>query len=307
MANQIDIKIGQRIRSRLGVNYRILQLLGAGGNSFVYLVLALNHQYRGVLFALKLFTRLSEPQRLKTFWQEAEFLRNCNHPSIMRIYDNGVFTVGTEGEAKNYPFVIAEYLPKTMQDLIRGTTTTAERVSYTLQLLSALTFLDQHNPSVVHRDIKPKNIFVKGRSCVLGDFGLMKFLDGEDETDRHMYRENVGPGMPFFYRTPDLVTYAKEKRVLTTKSDVFQLGLVIAQIFTGRNPEKKAQDFLDPVKLEPLGEVPGALQTTIRDLIENMLALDPESRPAAHSLIDPWEGLFREVVDRCHQLDGRVF
>jgi len=47
---------------------------------------------------------------------------------------------------------------------------------------------------VVHRDIKPHNIFVKGASAVLGDFGLMKLLDGNAEADREIFEESVGQG-----------------------------------------------------------------------------------------------------------------
>ena len=185
--------------------------------------------------------------------------------------------------------------------------TTAERVSHTLQLLSALAYLDQSNPPVIHRDVKPKNIFVKGRSCVLGDFGLMKFLNQDDETDREIYGDRARTGMPFFHRTPDLVAYLREGTPLTTKTDIFQLGLVIAEVFTGRNPEITAENITDQVDLERLKFIPGVLGMRIRELIESMLESEPGRRPSAADLIDPWEGVFREVVDRCHQLNGRVF
>jgi serine/threonine-protein kinase len=223
----------------------------------------------------------------------------------MRIYDDGVYVPAEE--KKEYPFVIVDYLPNTLFDLIRGSTTSAERISYTLQLLSALSYLDRHNPSVVHRDIKPRNIFIKGKSCVLGDFGLMKFLDAQDEVDHQVYIESVGTGMPFFYRTPDLIAYAKEKRPLSTKSDVFQLGLVTAQAFTGWNPQRKAEAFTDDLTLEPIRYIRGTLGPRIKELIENMLTNDPTTRPSANELIDPWEGIFREVVEQSQRLEGRVF
>ena len=307
MTNVLDIEIAARIRSRSDVNYRILQLLGSGGNSVVYLALALNGLFRGVLFALKLFTRLSEKERLDKFQQEAEFLRKCDHPTIMRVYDDGVYEVGKGEHTRRFPFVVAEFLPLTIHDSIRQKITTAEKSSFTLQLLSALSFLDEHFPPVVHRDIKPKNIFVKGKSCVLGDFGLMKFLDKDVEVDRQTYKESVLPGMPFFYRTPDLVAYAKNEADISTKSDVYQLGLVVAEIFTGKNPQIKAKDFLDQVRLDGITDIAGRHSVIIREFIETMLESDPEKRPSAADLIDRWEGVFREVVDQCHQLEGRVF
>ena len=307
MAEGLPIEVGTMVRSRAAINYRVLQFLGSGGNSLVFLVLALNGETHGVLFALKIFTKLSKPTRLDRFEQEADFLRACAHPAIMRIYDNGTLSPKVEEGIKRYPFVIVDYLPQTLDQLISRTTTTAERVSYTLQLLSALAYLEHHNPSVVHRDVKPKNIFVKGRSCVLGDFGLMKFLNEHDDIDREIYREAVGPGMPYYYRSPDLVAYAKGEAPLTTKSDVFQLGLVVAEMFTGMNPSERPQDILDPVVLHEIGSISGALGLRIHELIEAMLLFDVQKRPRAVDLVDPWEGIFREVVTRCHDLDGRVF
>ena len=307
MTNMLDIEITTRIRSRSDVNYRILQLLGSGGNSVVYLALALNGKFRGVLFALKLFTRLSDQERLDKFQQEAEFLRKCDHPSIMRVYDDGVYEEGKGKHTGRFPFVIAEFLPLTIHDLIGQKITTAEKISFTLQLLSALSFLDEHVPAVVHRDIKPKNIFVKGKSCVLGDFGLMKFLDKDVKVDRQTYKESVLPGMPFLYRTPDLVAYAKNQADISTKSDVYQLGLVVAEIFTGKNPQIKANDFLAQVRLDGIAYIAGRHSVIICEFIETMLESNPENRPSAADLIDRWEGVFRDVVDQCHQLEGRVF
>jgi serine/threonine protein kinase len=104
----------------------------------------------------------------------------------------------------------------------------------------------------------------------------------------------------------DLVAYARQESPLTTKSDVFQLGLVVAEMFTGRNPLRFSKDLLSDIELEPLRQIPGSLREGIRANIERMLTINPTARPAAN-LIDYWDGLFQEVVTQCHQLDGRVF
>ena len=304
----LGIGVDNNIRSRSSTNYRVLQALGAGGNSTVYLVLATDKDYKGVLFALKVFTRVSNSERKEKFLQETEFLRNdCRHPAIMRIYDEGEY-VPDKDETKAYPFVVAEYLPRTLADASTSPLSNAELLSCSLQLLSALAYLESRNPPVIHRDIKPKNIFVKGRSYVLGDFGLMKFATDATERDREYYVESTH-GMPFYYRTPDLVEYAKlgPKAPLTTKSDVFQLGLVLAELFTGKNPERKASSRTDPVLLDEIGQVPGARGSDIRELINHMLEADADKRPKAADLMDGWDGFFRETVLLSHELNGRVF
>jgi len=308
MADSIYLDIGQGIRAASGVWYKNIQTLGTGGNAVTFLVMANEGPNKGVLFALKVFRKLSDPKRQEAFLREVGFLATCSHPSVMRVFDSGLYSAGEGGVETKNPFVVAEYLPTTLNDIIRGKAAgLPEKVSYSLQLLSALAYLASLNPQVVHRDIKPQNIFVKGRSCVLGDFGLMKLLDGQDELGRVMFKESGLPGMPFFYRTPDLVAYVKGEAGLTTKSDVFQLGLVLAHLFTGWNPCEKADDILAPVTLQALATIPGDFGGRIAALLRRMLTLDPARRPEARELMDGWGGLFASVVESAHGLEGRVF
>jgi len=298
MADRISFDFGQGIRSSSGVWYKSLQLLGTGGTAATFLVLATSGANRGVPFALKVFRRLSKPERRDTFLQEIDFLRGRQHPCIMRIFDSGVFR-------DDHPFVVAEYLPRTLLDVIRDGVGTLEKTSYALQLLSALDYLASLDPPVVHRDIKPQNIFVKGRSCVLGDFGLMKHVATSDDQDREIVKESIGAGMPFYYRTPDLVSYLRGDAPITTKSDVFQLGLVLAHLFTGQNPEKKAAAFTDEVEIEPLAPFSGSRGIT--NLITRMLEVVPDTRESAAQLIAPWQGVFMGAAKRAHASKRRVF
>jgi len=303
MADYIHIDPGQGLKSITHNWYKCVQHLGTGGNAVTYLVLCTSSENKGVFFALKIFRKLSQPARRERFLKEVEFLFSCDHPALMQVADSGVFNTANGA----FPFVVAEYLPQRLFEVIRADeATTAQKLSYVLQLLSALAYLASLNPKVIHRDIKPQNVFVKGRSCVLGDFGLMKLVDGNVEPDREIFKESVGPGMPFFYRTPDLIAYAKGEADITPKSDVFQLGLVIAELFTGRNPAKRPQNHLDPLELEPIAAIPGGLANQIETLINRMLTLDPVARPDASALLDPWQGVFQAAAERAQALEGKV-
>jgi serine/threonine protein kinase len=305
MPESFYLDVGQSIQSESGVWYRNVQLLGVGGNAVTFLAFATSGSNRGVLFAIKIFRRLSRPERRERFLKEIAFLREADHPAIMRVYDTGIFK---KGSAEEFPFVVAEYLPQTFAEVIRaGQTTIPEKISYTLQLLSALSFLEHRNPQIVHRDIKPRNVFVKGGSCVLGDFGLLKVLDGSDELDREVLKDSSGPGMPIGYRTPDLVAYARGEAGISTKSDVFQLGLVVAELFTDRNPERPADDFYSPVQLDPVGHVPGELGAGVAALIRRMLEIDPVVRKPASEVMDGWQGVMEAAVKAANALEGRVF
>ena len=99
--------------------------------------------------------------------------------------------------------------------------------------------------NVVHRDIKPSNIFIKDNSAILGDFGLVKEVGNDDENDADDFKGYFA--MPKSYRTPELVAYAKSEASICYESDVFQLGLVLCELFTGKNPLIDSDDALSPI------------------------------------------------------------
>ena len=303
MPDYFALEHGKSIRSSNGIWYRCVQMLGTGGNAVTFLVLCTSGAHTGALFALKVFRRLSAPERRQKFLQETNLLFGLSHPCILRVFDEGIF----HAAAGDYPFTVADYLPHTLQQLLQRDIPLIEKLAFSLQLLSALNHLAEHNPQIVHRDIKPANIFIKGRSCVLGDFGLMKVLDGDAETDKEVLKESIGPGMPFYYRTPDLVAYARNEADITVKSDVFQLGLVLAQLFTGWNPCKKAEEPLVPVELDQIGHIPGKLGGSIWTILNRMLIFDPDERPTAASLLDLWQANFVDAAMHQYELEGQAF
>lgn len=300
MTDHFEFEPWKSVKADSGTWYKSIEKLGAGGNAVTFLACCTTAPKTGLLFAIKVFRRLSKPERRDSFLEEARFLKGCDHPAIMRVYDEGTYY-------DDNPFVVAEYLPQTLHDLMRADCRIVEKIAYACQLMAALAYLDSLEPKVVHRDIKPANIFIKGGSCVLGDFGLMKLLNEDDEDDREIVKESLGPGMPFYYRTPDLVSYLKGEAGITTKSDVFQLGLVLTHLFTGWNPAKAPSEFTDPVELEPIGNIPSKLGGGIAALLRRMLEMKPEDRPSAGDLVDPWQGVLRNAVDASHELEDRAF
>ncbi len=297
------LEIGQGIYSNSGSWYKVIQWLGKGGNAVAYLVLCSEGTNRGNLFALKLFYRLSDEERRQYFLSEIDFLKDCSHPSIMHIFDEGTYSNGQN----EYPYVVTEYLPTTLMQLDYKSLNLCDKLSITIQLISGLVHLNSLQPAVVHRDIKPANIFLKGRACIIGDFGLMKRIDGQSELDREIFKLSMGPGMPYRYRTPDLVNYAKNIQALTTKTDVFQLGLVTAELFTYTNPCKETESLLSDIELLQIPFIKGTLGGRIASLIRQMLTIDPSSRPSALELLSPWERAFMDAVQASHVLHGDVF
>ena len=252
--DQVQIDFNQGIQAESGVWYNAIQRLGSGGNAVTWLVMASGGPHRGTPFAMKIFQNVGRQERKQSFLEERRFLTAVEHPAIMRTFDQGRYR-------SDHPFVVVEYLPQTMRQIIRtDTASMVERIGFVTQLLSALDCLSKNSPPIIHRDIKPANVFTKASSCILGDFGLLKEADESSEDDpESIFKQSIGAGMPFFYRTPDLVRYARGEALPTPASDIFQLGLV-AELFTGRNPERRAvnNDFKSDVVLEPIGNIRGS-------------------------------------------------
>jgi serine/threonine protein kinase len=307
MTDSLFLNFGKSVQSHDGTWYRKIEHLGTGGNAVVFLMLATSGNNHGSLFALKMFRRFSILTRRERFMEEINFLIGCNHASITPVYDYGMYSFpGAPNEV--FPFMITEYLPVTLDDAIKtGSVKKIDKISYILQVLSALKYLETRQTPIVHRDVKPKNIFINGPSCMLGDFGLIKSV-GDVEDDRRLLTESGEATMPFKYRTPDLIRYANgDIEDITPKSDVFQLGLIAAELFTGRNPQITANSIFDPLQMNQVGHIPGKYGRHIKRSIEMMLIDNPDERPSAGELITEWQSDFENVAGDINTLEGRVF
>ncbi|HCG03629.1 MAG TPA: hypothetical protein DEV75_00320 [Desulfovibrio sp.] len=272
MADGFFLAPWQGVESTSKIWYKNLQTIDTGGNSVVFFVFANTGENVGVPYALKVFRKISRPERKDNFFNEIKFLQTNSHPTIMKVVDFGTFNTKEE-----FPFLISEYYSSTLKiGIEKNAYTTQEKLLISLQLISAISFLSSLD--IAHRDIKPSNIFLNGRTCVLGDFGLIKQLKNQTDDDREIIKTSPGAGMAFYYRTPDLKKYASEKYELTPQTDIYQLGLVLAELFTGVNPQKAAEDISDPIemtKIEKIESVHGGLICTA---LNEMLREDPEKR-----------------------------
>lgn len=282
--------------------YRIIKYLGQGGNAIAFRVLCTEGPYRGIVFVLKVQYNLSTPTRRERFARETTFLRNEAHPAILRHFDEGDYRLPDE---RIYPFVVTDYFPQTLADLIKqGNVDFPSKVLYTCQLLSALQFLQSRN--IIHRDIKPNNIFINGSSAVLGDFGLIKVLAADTEladdddiqmiNDTAFHAEDGYVAMPYFYRTPELVSYANKTDVLHLESDIFQLGLVLTELFTGANPLSPSDDLKAPLKLNRIGKILGTDDGgLVFNLLSGMLEQDYRNRANINYLLSSFSMLYEKV------------
>jgi len=198
----------------------------------------------GALVALKLIRELRREEQIR-FQREGRALAAVRHPGIVRYVDHGVTA---DGEA----YLAMEWLDG--EDLRARLThvglTVGETVTLGRRVAEALVTL--HAEGLVHRDLKPGNLFLVGGEVSdvrIIDFGLVR---GNDVT-ADLTRSGIAVGTPA-YMSPE---QARGLRDVDPRSDLFSLGCVMFKCLTGRAPfVEHRQAFENVVDLvEPHGEI----------------------------------------------------
>ncbi|HLH08716.1 MAG TPA: protein kinase [Terriglobales bacterium] len=219
-------------------HYRILEQLGRGGMGVVYKA---EDVRLGRCVALKFLPEdlAKDPIALERFTGEARATSLLNHPSICTVYD--------VGDNEGRPFLAMEFLDgSTLMDLLAsGSLPQDQVVELGFQLADALDAA--HTQGVIHRDLKPGNIFVteRGQAKIL-DFGLAKVehqpeiahrrsqMDGESAraaVKAAITSDGFIPGTAF-YMSPEQASGGE----VDARSDVFSLGVVLYEMATGKRP-----------------------------------------------------------------------
>lgn len=187
------------------------------------------------------------------FLAEGRLLARLAHPNIVPIYD--------AGESDGLLYYVMEFVDgETLADrLKRGPLPPAEAIRLARDLLAALSAAHAHD--VVHRDVKPANIFLRGSQILLGDFGIARW---RRDSDPGLTKSGQYIGTPS-YMAPE----QREGVAATPRSDVYSTGMVLYEACTGRRwPAYQPPDRAD------WSAVPSALVAPVR----RALALDPAER-----------------------------
>ncbi len=210
--------------------YRLLHEIGRGGMGRVFLAERADGQFEQRVAIKRLRRGLDTDDVVGRFLAERQILASLHHPGIARLLGGGVTEAGQ-------PYFVMEYVdgePITAYCDARRLSVDA-RLDLFRAVGEAVAYA--HRNLVVHRDLKPSNILVMdqgpgGRPAVkLLDFGIARLLDADGGADGRLTRTGHGVMTPA-WASPEQV----RGELVTTASDVYQLGLLLYELLTGQRP-----------------------------------------------------------------------
>src|SRR6187455_2216090 len=254
----------------VGDRYRMVALLGRGGMGEVYRAEDLK---LGQPVALKFLPRDVEgdADRLQRFLGEVRHALRVTHPNVCRVFDIS--------ETAGRHFISMEFVDgEDLASLLRRIRRLPEdkAVEISRQLCAGLAAA--HDQGVLHRDLKPANVMIDGRGrAKITDFGLAGATAG-------IIGAEARAGTPQ-YMAPEQMRGGE----LSERTDVYSLGLVLYELFTGKRAFESA-DFNELVRLHSTTPTsPSAHLTGLNPLVERAIlrALDPDpaNRPPSASML----------------------
>ena len=216
----------------------------------------------------------SDEEFIEKFHREAQAAARLSHPNIVNIYD-----VGASGDDH---YIVMEYVPgRTLKELIqqRGHLAPEEALTITGEIAEALAHA--HANGLVHCDIKPHNILMmNGQTAKVADFGIARAVTESTMT----YSGNVIGSVHYF--SPEQA----KGTMITPKSDVYSLGVVLYEMltgelpFTGENPVSIAMKHLQD-EPTPVRRIDPDIPPVVEALVSRMMAKDPAMRPSSEEVV----------------------
>jgi len=280
-------------QARIIDKYRVLRILGSGAMGAVYEV---EHIYVRKRYALKLINKelAVNPEFRARALRESQASAAIQHENIVDVLDYGETK---EGE----PYIVMEFLKgRPLTDLIddEAPMPVPETFRLVIEVLEGLAAA--HRAGIIHRDVKPDNIFILEKSrpdhpkIKILDFGISKMRS----TDANMglTQTNAVMGTPYYMS----LEQCRGSRDVDNRTDLFSIGVILYQMLTGILPftgDSFAEIILAMAQDErpDLRKIAPHLSESVQDIVERAIAVDRSVRFA--SAQDMIEAMTRVLSD----------
>jgi len=252
----VDLSSDTILRER----YRIIRQLGKGGMGAVYLAYDTSLETEVAVKCNLNPSRESSTQ----FLREARLLATLRHPNLPRVIDH--FIIGQS------QYLVMDYIPGDDLGALlekEGPQRVDRVLKWADELCSALTYLHEQNPPVIHRDIKPGNLKLMADGAVmLVDFGIAKAVDTSQATATGAMGYTPGYAPPEQYGGARTGPY----------SDQYSLAATLYILLTNQKPADSVQRLLNQVSLTPLNLLNPTVPPYIQWAIEKGMSVRIEDR-----------------------------
>ena len=273
-------------------DFEFLQLLGQGGFGNVFKVSSLiNHK----VYAMKILDLeekegegISKEIKEKYFISEIELLKNLKHPNICKYYKSF--------REKDKLYIIMEYFDngdlqtyiKVLKNYSKQKEIKKDEIwNIFYQCLSGLDYL--HNTGVVHRDLKPQNIFMtKNKIIKIGDFGVSALIKEKKNMEKIHKIGNTFVGS-YEYMAPEIYKRKEdEARKYNEKIDIYSMGCIFYKLCYLKDYQKMdyVREGNNFVQKLVSGEISQNIDNNFLELISKMLEEDPQKRPDSKTIFE---------------------
>jgi TolB-like protein/Flp pilus assembly protein TadD/tRNA A-37 threonylcarbamoyl transferase component Bud32 len=275
--------IFDRLKNSLADRYALERELGAGGMATVYLAEDLKHHRKVAVKVLR--PELAAALGADRFHQEIEIAAQLTHPHILPLHDSG--------EVDGFLYYVMPYIEgESLREKLakEGELPISDAVRILKEVVDALA--EAHSHGVVHRDIKPDNVMLRGRHALVTDFGVAKAVN-EATGRQKLTTEGIALGTPA-YMAPE---QAAADPQIDHRADIYAVGAVAYELLTGRPPftGNTQQEILAAHVTqapEPVTKYRQSVPPALADLVMKCLEKKPADRwQTAEELIPQLEAL----------------